>query len=124
MLWELLVQFALMQWAVTYLVLDSAILAWARIELAKGSIFRTQLFYCPSCFGFWVGLLLGALGYWPFASGWVAVAESGAAALVLGRLYALWFQTRAFELELPSLDLPDPEEPPVEGAGPGASAGD
>lgn len=50
----------------TYLVTQASITAPLRIVVTRGSVFRSALFYCPSCTGFWVGAALYLLGLGPW----------------------------------------------------------
>jgi hypothetical protein len=104
-----LVRFLLVLLGVVYLVTASTIAGIFRILVSKGSYTRTQLFYCPACFGFWVGAVLGLLGYWPFTRTLpLAAFEAGMAAMVAGSLFSNVvrspFAAEVFALELPQMD--------------------
>jgi len=83
-----LLRWALVGIGITYLITEAGIFSLPRVLLTRGSPFRTTLFYCPACTGFWVGCALVAL--WPWAvldagvGGFIVSAlQSGAALMFL-----------------------------------------
>ena len=58
--------YALMAYALTYLITESAIGAVPRILASRGHALIEALMYCPACMGFWVGICLGFGGWFPF----------------------------------------------------------
>lgn len=85
---ELLI-FALLALGLVYLITQSAIAYLPRNAIADLGAFWESLIYCPACTGFWVGVLLGALGYWVHA-GWLGVIEAGVSACALGALWSVY----------------------------------
>ena len=48
-----------------YIISQSVIFSFLRVRIARLNPLFEALLYCPSCTGFWVGLMLGALGIYP-----------------------------------------------------------
>jgi len=72
--------------------------------LSRGSWLRAQFFYCPSCVGFWLGVLL--MNHWPFSVGWEAAIGSAVSATAAGRLWGVIAGDTTFAAERSLLDLP------------------
>jgi hypothetical protein len=62
---ELWLRYGLVLTGLTYLVTQSAAGSPIRRLVGSGPVLLAVLVYCPACTGFWVGLGLGAAGYWP-----------------------------------------------------------
>jgi hypothetical protein len=84
-LYELL-QYGLTLVGIVYIVSQSYVFRPIRI-LASNLRLLGVLIYCPACTGFWVGLLLWKLGYYPFHVNQLHVFEPGIVGCALG---ALW----------------------------------
>ena len=52
-----------------YFFTQSLIFVALRVRITRGSIFREVLFYCPSCMGFWVGVVLSLVWLVPGRAG-------------------------------------------------------
>ncbi len=61
-----LIHYALMCYAVTYLITESTVLVVPRVLAARGHAMIAVLMYCPACMGFWVGVCLGVGNWFPF----------------------------------------------------------
>jgi hypothetical protein len=105
------IHWALLSVGLIYFITDSLIFSHVRVALARGSLFRIGLFYCPACMGFWVGAALGLGGWWPIErglDGWGPVfeaLESGIAAMALGAFWGRINPGSAFEIERQELGL-------------------
>lgn len=85
-----LIRFGLLVVGLVYIVTQSSIFTIMRMLVVRTKIFMlAQLFYCPACMGFWMGLGLGALGYWPLATHawWMVLLESALTGTAVG---AVW----------------------------------
>ena len=90
-----MVRWLMLGLGIVYFITESAIFAIIRVPMTKGSMFRSTLFYCPACTGFWVGCALVALwpfsvldqGVWPFL---VSAMESGFAMMVVASSWSSW----------------------------------
>lgn len=98
-------RWALMALGLIYLITESAIFVLVRVWFAKGSPFRTTLIYCPACTGFWCGMAVAGLDYWPFDYGddyisrlWEYL-ESAVAGMVLGAIWGTVRRSLAYEIE-------------------------
>lgn len=80
-------------WGLVYLITQSVIFRVVRMVFLRYATGFGQMLYCPSCAGFWLGLLLGHW-LWPWSHGWQQMAESGAAALALGAVWGAKFGSR------------------------------
>lgn len=86
-----LLRWALLELGLIYFVTESVFFAPMRVALSRGSGFLRALLYCPACSGFWLGALLGFLGFWPYHDSRRHVAEligSGVAGMAIGALWA------------------------------------
>jgi hypothetical protein len=61
-----LLHYAIMAYALTYLITESSIFAVPRVLASRGHVVIAMLMYCPACMGFWVGVCLGVAGWFPF----------------------------------------------------------
>lgn len=78
-----ILEFTIFLTALQYLVGEATILDRLRVKLPA---LAQQMVSCPSCFGFWLGVIAGPLGLGPWGHGrpwWSAAGLSGLAALVL-----------------------------------------
>lgn len=88
--------FEVLRWAaiaigLIYLITESLIASPLRWVFSRLGIYTRVLIYCPACTGFWVGLALGALGYWlPNAPIEQRLFQSSLAATTVG---AIWGRT-------------------------------
>jgi hypothetical protein len=105
MTWQQMAVWVLALWGNIYLVTQSAILRVPRILFARGSWLRTEWVYCPSCTGFWLGMLL-CVPYVRQTGRWDVVPYSAMAAVALGRIWGAWFGEDTFANERPLLQLP------------------
>jgi len=81
-----------------YLLTESGI--FANVRTFFSSLARTALnqpgvphfawLYCPPCMGFWIGLVLGILGYWPLEGDFMFL-ESAIAAMAVGAVWKTYF---------------------------------
>ena len=107
LLFAVLFRWVMLGLGIIYLTTEASIAALPRVLLTRGSPFRTTLFYCPACTGFWVGCAMVAV--WPFsildAGPWPFVAsaiESGFAMMVVGAAWVTWRGGNpAYEIEAP-----------------------
>lgn len=106
-----LLHWLLVLWGLVYFITQSAIFMRVRVFIGRLGIFFATGIYCPSCTGFWIGIGLGLLGYWPWHYDYGFI-ESGVAAMAAGRMFGTWFDGGTFETELPMLgyELGDSDE--------------
>lgn len=86
-----LLQWTFMVVGITYLITEATVLSTLRVALVQAmpwfnlAAFVAALIYCPACIGFWVGVALGALGWWPYepTDSWWALTESGVASMAI-----------------------------------------
>jgi len=62
-----ILRFALLEVGIVYFLTMSAIFSAPRRLIARLPVLLA-LIYCPSCTGFWVGVLLYIAGFYPFAA--------------------------------------------------------
>jgi hypothetical protein len=92
-----LLQYGLTLVGLVYIVSQSFIFRPIRL-LASNLRVLEVLIYCPSCTGFWVGLLLWKLGYYPFhVKIWLL--EPGCVGCALGALWATYGGIDAWSLD-------------------------
>ena len=101
-----LFRWALVTLGLVYLVTEASIFTVPRAFLASKSHFLGALVYCPACSGYWVGFLVGILGFWPFETiGIWALSimwlESAIAACALGALWGKLHPNPAVFAEAP-----------------------
>lgn len=98
------VRFVLVTYGFIYLVTQAAIMTPVRVFILgsakklEAQMFLAEFIYCRACTGFWIGILVGAFGLYPWEA-WVI--EPGVAAMALG---AFWKPGDAFENEAPLWD--------------------
>jgi hypothetical protein len=94
-----ILHYMLLLLGLVYLITQSVIMAPLRKLLTRVPLLLT-LVYCPACTGFWVGVMLGSTGLWPFGEVLFIPIESGIGACAIG---ALWGEygpsTDVFALE-------------------------
>lgn len=84
-----LVRWVLATLGLIYMITQSVIFSGPRIVITRGSNFRTQLFYCPACIGFWIGVGSG-IDHMFGQTGVSAVATVGQYAAMSMAIGALW----------------------------------
>ena len=97
---------------IVYLITQADIVSVPRVWFAKKNVFFLSLIYCPACTGFWVGLVLGATGLWPWEDDplWFAIACSSISAMAVAKTWdSLTGGNDAYGIELPLLGLPNGE---------------
>lgn len=100
-----LARWALLELGLVYLVTEAAITAPVRRPIAQLSWFFAGLLYCPACSGFWLGMLLGVLGFWPWPGlEWRGLfwgpLESAVAGMALGAIWATVHHNPAWGIEM------------------------
>ncbi len=78
-----ILEFAIFLTSLQYLIGEATILDRLRVKLPS---LAQQMISCPSCFGFWLGVIAGPLGLGPWGTDrpwWSAAGISGLAAIVL-----------------------------------------
>jgi hypothetical protein len=95
-----MLHYMLLLLGITYVITQSVIGMPLRKLVSKAGTVPMILIYCPACTGFWVGLILGALGHWPLQPWYSATVEAGITSCALG---AVWGEygpsTNVFEIE-------------------------
>jgi hypothetical protein len=86
---EELLQYGLTLIGIVYIVAQSYVFKNVRL-LASNLKLLEVLVYCPSCVGFWVGLLLWKLGYYPFHVKALAGFEPGIVGCAIGAVWSVW----------------------------------
>lgn len=61
-----LLRFLLLVNGLAYIITRSVILQPIRLFIGGWHIFTAGLIYCPPCMSFWLGLVLGLMGFWPW----------------------------------------------------------
>lgn len=84
-----LLQYGLTLIGIVYIVSQSYIFRPIRI-IASYLRLLGVLIYCPSCTGFWVGLLLHYAGYYPFHVKGFGVVEPGIVGCALGAVWGVY----------------------------------
>jgi len=117
--------YALTTIGLVYFITQSMIFSPLRVRLTRGSIFREALLYCPSCTGFWVGVLLSLLWLVPGRDGlgpspwqetpknFLTMALGGFMSMAISHIWSALTQqgvNPAWEAELPLRE--PPQEPP------------
>lgn len=93
-------------WGSVYLVTDSVIFDPLRVLLSRwGRAYAMVLLHCPACTGFWVGLALGGLGFWPVEGGFLSPLYSAIVACAAGALWGRLVPPTSFERTAPELGL-------------------
>jgi hypothetical protein len=87
-------KFVTMHLGLVYILTQSVIARPARVFLAELHPQLEVLVYCSACAGFWIGMLLGVLGYWSSA------VEAAITGCCLGAVWveygpaSVWFSER------------------------------
>jgi len=86
-----MIQYTLILIGLIYIVTQSTIFSFFRIQIAKLGAIAKLLIYCPACSGFWIGAIISLCGLWPYETGHIliSVLQSAISACGIG---ALWSQ--------------------------------
>jgi len=95
-----LAEFVLTAVGIIWLITHASIFAWFRVAWVRSvPAVLSPLVYCGGCTGFWVGLALGAGGYWPTGRAVIDVLQAGAAAMGVGAAF-MGLQLSPFDYEM------------------------
>ncbi len=82
-------QYGLTLIGIVYIVSQSLIFKPIRLIVSSLGLLEV-LIYCPSCVGFWVGLLLHWVGYYPFHVKGFWVVEPGIVGCAFGAIWSAY----------------------------------
>lgn len=108
------IRFAFIAWGLIYIATQSTIMLPLRLIILKLSpSFLGVLIFCPTCTGFWVGVLLGATGLYgvslsPISPTWL---ESALVVTVLGHFWGeYWGDAYGYQKARYALGLDTPRD--------------
>jgi hypothetical protein len=84
----LLLRWALVVIGFVYLLTESGFFMPLRLLVRKLGRLATTFIYCPACTGFWIGGVLGYLGWWPWVDWPTQLLQSAVAATAVATTWS------------------------------------